>query len=237
MISMRPMMPPPGGLVAVVVSLRTAHARRRHVSGDGGLLGVRLHERDVARLTVTRRLAVELLERREGFLNRGKTFPRVLQDFLVLGLLRLTDPGHLGVVCVELGDLGREGLDDLLLVLLLRLEDQRLGAELFVSAMRWSRSEFALPISVSHQPFWVASFCDSVRSRVMSCWISSFTLAKGSAAIFIARRFRSALLSFRAMCLICVTASRRAWFAAAWPAFFTALSCVKTTSVYRSPDE
>merc|ERR1719160_2330493 len=59
-----------------------------------------------------------------------------------------------------------------------------------------SRVDSALPNSVSHQPFLVASSAASVTRRSMRSWISFFTFRKGSAATRIARDARTALPSF-----------------------------------------
>mmetsp|Transcript_16846 Transcript_16846/g.39528 ORF Transcript_16846/g.39528 Transcript_16846/m.39528 type:complete len:315 (+) Transcript_16846:724-1668(+) len=66
----------------------------------------------------------------------------------------------------------------------------------WTSAMRKSRFCTALPISSSQKPFFVASCVASLRRRSIKFWMSTFTFAKGSAAICAAKE-DSILLSSR----------------------------------------
>mmetsp|Transcript_24762 Transcript_24762/g.37661 ORF Transcript_24762/g.37661 Transcript_24762/m.37661 type:complete len:248 (-) Transcript_24762:223-966(-) len=66
------------------------------------------------------------------------------------------------------------------------------------SALRCSRSFLALPSSVSQKPFFVASSVASANKRWIKDWMSCLTLAKGSAAICVARVERGLLASFDA---------------------------------------
>merc|ERR1719443_977668 len=121
----------PRGLIALIVAdALAARARRGHGRLGRSLLGLRLREADVAALVRAGRLAVELLEGRQGLLKRRQTLPGILQNVLVLRLLFLADLGDLHVVGLELGDLRRELRDRLLLALLLGLEHQRFRAQL-----------------------------------------------------------------------------------------------------------